>query len=53
MELNFITDYEKIKDNYNDFISDLEKLINALKNNNRYKNLYEIFSKLRSKNNYF
>ena len=52
MELNFITDYEKIKDNYNDFISDLEKLINALKNNNRYKNLYEIFSKLRSKNNY-
>ena len=52
MELNFITDYEKIKDNYNDFISDIEKLINALKNNNRYKNLYEIFSKLRSKNNY-
>ena len=52
MELNFITDYEKIKDNYNDFITDVEKLINALKNNNRYKNLYEIFSKLKSKNNY-
>ena len=53
MELNYnISDYKEIEENFNDFKSDIEQLKVLLKANEKYKNLYELFHKLRNKNIY-
>ena len=47
--MEFLFNYKKIEDNYNEFKSEIEHLKELLKNNEKYKTLHELFLQLKEK----
>ena len=50
--MEFLFNYKIIEDDYNEFNSDIEQLKELLKNNERNKNLYDLFLQLKEKDIY-
>ena len=50
--MEFLFNYKTIEDDYNEFNSDIEQLKELLKNNERNKNLYDLFLQLKEKDIY-
>ena len=50
--MEFLFNYKKIEDNYNEFKSEIEQLKELLKNNEKYKTLHELFLQLKEKDIY-
>ena len=50
--MEYLINYKKIEDNYNEFKSEIEQLKELLKNNEKYKTLYELFLQLKEKDIY-
>ena len=50
--MEFLFNYKNIEDKYNDFKSDIDQLKELLKNNERYKNLYDLFLQLKERDIY-
>ena len=50
--MEYLINYKKIEDNYNEFNSEIEQLKELLKNNEKYKTLYELFLQLKEKDIY-